>query len=142
MSNLQTTNFKIMHKEEQIKRGLEQLAQENPDIVSEVFSPDYIAHAGEKEHKGHEFIKSFANQLRTAIPDLKVMKVEFLGQEGEVITYQRTLAGTHRAEMMGIPASDEKVQWVDMVVARFENGKIAEEWVVSELAGELLLKQS
>ncbi len=32
------------------------------------------------------------------------------------------------------------IKWTDMVVSRFENDKIAEEWVVSELMGELLLK--
>jgi len=43
--------------------------------------------------------------------------------------------------MMGIPASEKKIKWKEMVVSRFEGDKIAEEWVVSELAGQLLLKQ-
>jgi predicted ester cyclase len=68
------------------------------------------------------------------------LKVEFLVDEGAKITWQRTLEGTHQVDMQGIPASGKKVKWIDMVVSRFENGKIAEEWVVSELMGELLLK--
>ena len=43
--------------------------------------------------------------------------------------------------MMGIPPSKKKIKWNEMVVSRFEGDKIAEEWVVSELAGQLLLKQ-
>jgi predicted ester cyclase len=43
--------------------------------------------------------------------------------------------------MMGIPPSDKKIKWIEMVVTRFEGDRIAEEWVVSELAGQLLLKQ-
>jgi predicted ester cyclase len=42
--------------------------------------------------------------------------------------------------MQGIPPSGKKVKWVDLVVTRFNNERIAEEWVVSELMGELLLK--
>jgi predicted ester cyclase len=42
--------------------------------------------------------------------------------------------------MMGIPPSGKKVKWIEMVVTRFKDKKIAEKWVVSELAGELALK--
>lgn len=44
------------------------------------FSADYIAHSGEKTHNGHKFIKQFAKQLRTAIPDIKIVKIEVLSQ--------------------------------------------------------------
>jgi predicted ester cyclase len=40
---------------------------------------------------------------------------------------------------MGIPPYGEKVEWRDMVVTRFDDGKVAEEWTVSKLAGKLLL---
>ncbi len=36
--------------------------------------------------------------------------------------------------------NEKKLKWNEMVVSRFEGDKIAEEWVVSELAGQLLLK--
>lgn len=129
-----------MNKEEQIEFGLEQLVKGNLDVVDEIFSSDYVAHAGDKTYKGHEFIKQFARQLRSAIPDIHIAKIEFLAQACDTITWQRTLSGTHKANMMGIPPSGKKVKWSEMVVTRFKDKKIAEEWVVSELAGELALK--
>jgi predicted ester cyclase len=129
-----------MDKQEHLNYALEQLIKGNLLVVDEVFSPDYIAHAGGKEYKGHEFIKRFANQLRSAIPDIRIVKVEFLAQDSQTLTWQRTLGGTHKAEMMGIPPSNKKVDWIELVVTRFDNGKIAEEWVVSELAGALMVK--
>jgi hypothetical protein len=42
--------------------------------------------------------------------------------------------------MMGALPSGQILTWRDMVVSRFENGRIAEEWNVSELAGEMLSK--
>jgi len=43
--------------------------------------------------------------------------------------------------IVGIPPLHKKVTWNEMLVSRFKNNKITQECVVSELAGELLLKQ-
>jgi len=66
------------------------------------------------------------------------VEIAILTQSGDTIAWQRTLRGTHEAEMMGIPPTGRKVEWRDMMVTRFEGEKIAEEWTVSELAGQLL----
>ena len=109
-------------------------------FIDDLFITDYIAHSGEKEHVGHDFIRRFVKQLRSAIPDIKVVKVEVLLQSGDLVAWQRFLSGTHKADMMGVPPSEQKVQWLEMVVSRFHGDKIAEEWIISELAGELLSK--
>ncbi|UWG98984.1 ester cyclase [Dehalobacter sp. DCM] len=113
----------------------------NLSLIDEIFTTDYIAHAGGKDHKGHTFIKRYVNQLRSAIPDIKVVNVEFWIQENNTIAWQRTLSGTHHADMFGIPPTKKKITWRDMVISRFEGERIAEEWTVSELAGELLSKR-
>jgi predicted ester cyclase len=130
-----------MNKEEQIEFVLEQLLKGNLDSVDKIFSKEYLAHAGNKEYIGHEFIKRFANLLLSAIPDIKILKIEFLVRAVDMIVWQRSFSGTHKANMMGIPPSGKKVKWIEMVVTRFKDEKIVEEWVVSELAGELALKQ-
>ena len=130
-----------MNKEEQIKLGLERLVKGNLEAVDDIFSIDYTAHAGDKEYRGHEFITRFTRQLRSAIPDIQIVKIEFLAHTGDTIVWQRTLSGTHKANMMGIPPSGKRVKWIEMVVTLFKDKKIAEEWVVSELAGELAFKQ-
>lgn len=112
----------------------------NLSVIDEVFSPDYRVHSGGKEYQGHKFIKQFTNMLRTAVSDIQVVDVEILLQAGEVVTWQRTLTGKHIANMMGALPSGQKLIWRDMVVSRFENGQIVEEWNVSELAGEMLSK--
>ncbi len=68
------------------------------------------------------------------------MEVALLIQAGDTMVWQRTLSGTHEAELMGIPPTGQKVEWRDMMVTRFDGEKIAEEWTVSDLAGQLLLK--
>lgn len=117
----------------------ELLGKGNLAVVDDVFAGDYIVHTGGKEYKGHAFVKRFIGQIRSAMPDVRVVKVEVLMQAGDTIAWQRTLRGTHQADLMGIPASGQKVEWRDMLVSRFDGGKIAEEWAASELAGQLML---
>ena len=116
------------------------LGKGNLAVVDKVFAADYVLHAAGKDHKGLGFVRRFVAQLRSAIPDLRVVEIAILTQSGDTIVWQRTLIGTHEAELKGIPPSRQKVEWRDMVVTRFDGEKIAEDWGVSELAGQLLSK--
>jgi len=130
-----------MDRLEQIKNIADQLiGQGNLNIVDSAFSAEYVAHAGEKTHNGHKFIKQFTKQLRTAIPDIKIEKIVILSHSDNVLTWQRTLSGTHKSDLKGIPASNKKVKWYEIVVSRFDKDKIIEEWVSSDLAFQLMLK--
>lgn len=111
----------------------------NLGVVDEIFATDYVVHTGGKAYTGTAFVRRFIGQLRSAIPDIRVVEVACFLQAGDTIVWQRTLRGTHTAAMMGIPPSGKPVTWRDMLVSRFDGGKIAEEWAVSELAGQLML---
>ncbi len=131
-----------MDKTDLIKHVTGQLIGEgNLSIIDSAFSADYTAHSGDRTHRGQKFIRQFTKQLRTTIPDVKIVKTEILMQSENILTWQRTLKGTHKAGLMGIPASDEKVKWYEIVVSRFDHDKITEEWVASDLAFQLMLKQ-
>lgn len=77
----------IMNKKKIIRHTVDELiGKGNLEIIDKTFSTDYIAHAGEKEFKGHAFIKRFITQLYTSLPDLQVLKVEFFTDDIEKIT--------------------------------------------------------
>ena len=120
----------------------ELLGKGNLSIVEEIFSSAYVVHAENKEFRGPKFVREIVGQLRSAIPDLRVVEIEILMQAGEMVAWQRTLSGTHRADMLGIPPTGKKVEWRDMLVTRFEGETIVEEWAVSDLAGQLMSKFS
>jgi len=131
-----------MDRTNQIKFIADQLIEQgNLNIVETAFSTDYIAHSGEKTHHGHKFIRQFIKQLRTAIPDIKIVNIEILHQTENILTWQRKLSGIHKANLKGIPASNKKVKWYEIVVSRFDKDKIVEEWVATDLAFQLMLKQ-
>jgi len=112
----------------------------NLDFISELFSEDYVAHAGAKTHHGHRFIKQYIQLIRRSLPDVKLLKVEILARDEKSITWQRSFRGTHTKSLKGIPPSGKRVSWYEMMVTRFESGKIIEDWVVSDLAFQLMLK--
>lgn len=131
-----------MKRINQINTALVQLFEAgNVSIVESVFSEKYIVHDGDKTHNGHDFIKKFTKQIRKALPDLKVLKIEFLSETTNMITWQRSFSGTHIAALKSIPPSHKKIKWHEIVVSRFEDDKIAEEWLVSDLAFQMMLKQ-
>lgn len=130
-----------MKKEEFIEFANKQLIEiGNLDVIADVFDENYIVHAGNKKYQGHSFIKRWAKQLSEAMPDIHIVAIIFLVETEETIVWQRRLKGTHIKKMWGINATNQLLMWNEMVVSRIEGNKIAEEWVVSELAGEMLSK--
>lgn len=130
-----------MNHQEFIKSALKQLTEEGKhEAIATYFSANYVAHANNKKYEGHNFLTRWNKQFQAAFQNPKVVKLKFLSRENQLITWQRALSATHIKSLRGIPASHKKVIWNEMVVSRFEDGKIAEEWLVSELAGELMLK--
>jgi len=130
-----------MNKEEKIRFANKELFElGNLNVIADTFARNYIAHNSNKDYEGHDFIKRWAKQIRTAISNIRVMNVEFHIQTNDTIVWQRTLKGQHTAKMWGIRPSEKTIKWKEMVVSRFKNEKIAEEWIVSEIVGELLSK--
>ena len=81
-----------MKKEEQIKNSNYHLIEQGDlDAVERFFTANYVAHAGEKEYFGHDFIKRFVKQIRTALPDISVTSIEILVNASNKIVWQRTL---------------------------------------------------
>ena len=115
------------------------IAKGNLEVITVGFSEYYLAHIGEKTYKGFGFIKRYVKELHTAIPEIKVVKLEILSKANDIITWKRTLSGTHKAPMKGIPSSNKKIKWHEMVVSRFEKDKIIEEWIASDLAFQMML---
>lgn len=108
------------------------------DAIPEFFTPDHVTHlTGGDLAAGHEGVRRFVQGLRRAFPDLTV-KIEVLVEEGDRVAWQRTLRGTHRRAFRGFPATGEPLVWRDMLTSRFEDGRIAEEWAISDLAERML----
>ncbi|MBX3717142.1 MAG: ester cyclase [Burkholderiales bacterium] len=114
------------------------LAKGGVDAVGQFFAPDYVAHGTGKGMAGHGAIRRFVGMYRRAFPDLR-FKVEILVEAKDRVAWHRTIRATHKGDFKGFPASGRRIVWRDMVISRFRDGLIAEDWVITDLAERLLL---
>lgn len=111
------------------------------DAVADFFTSDYVVHLTDGVLKGgHGAIQTILGTLRRSFPDVEV-EVEILLESETRVAWQRTLRGTHKAAFKGFPASGRQIVWRDMVTSQFRDGRISEEWVVTDLAERLLLSK-
>ena len=108
------------------------------DAVERHFDPTYHVHLTDRDLAGgHDLVRKGVGMVRRAFPELAV-EVEVLVEAGDRVAWQRTLRCVQRGPYAGFPASDREVVWRDMVTSVFRDGRIAEEWIVSDLAEQLL----
>ena len=102
-------------------------------VVDEAFAPDYQEHNPRPgQEPGIAGYKGGVEMMRAAFPDLS-LDVRDIIAEGDRVAILYTLHGTHDAELMGIPASGQRVLSEGMVFARVRDGKVIERWGVQDM---------
>jgi len=113
----------------------------NLDVIDDFFTSDYTVHlTGRVMKAGHSTVRDILRSLQQSFPDIQV-EVDILLEGESRVAWQRTLRGTHKGKFKGFPASGLQVVWRDMVTSQFRDGLIAEEWVINDLAEQLLLSR-
>lgn len=82
-------------------------------------------------------MRTYLEMLRRAFPKVRVT-VEALLEGDDRIAWQRTLEGDQEGPFAGFPACGRKIVWREMVTSQFRDGRIAEDWIVTDLAEALL----
>lgn len=111
------------------------------DRIGEHFAESYQAHGTGRTLRGHAGLRAYIQRIRRAFPDLEV-SMEILLEAGDRVAWQRTVTGTQRGAFAGFPATGQRVRWRDLVVSRVEEGRFVEDWVVTDLAEQLLRARS
>jgi predicted ester cyclase len=89
------------------------------DVVGYGLGPDNIV--------GPESFKAFHRSFVSAYPNLRVI-VEDTVTEGDKIAARCRVTGVHSGDGIGIAPTDRTVDFTGMLIARVEDGKIAEAW--------------
>lgn len=77
-------------------------------------------------------LHTFNRVLRPAFPDLEVEIHEQIA-EGDKVTTRKTIHGTHRGELLGIPATNRRIS-IDVIdIVRLDNGRYVEHWGLNTL---------
>jgi len=78
----------------------------------------------------------FDQILRPALPDLTV-EIHDQIAEADKVTTRKTLRGTHRGELLGVPATNNPVAIEVIDVVRLQDGRYVEHWGVTTLPSVL-----
>ena len=109
----------------------------NVDIMDELMAAHYARHmAISAPPLTREGQKQRILGFRRAFPDLR-LTIEDMVAEGEKVSFRLTLRGTHRGEFMRVPPTGKQIVVGAVDVARFEDGKVVEQWGQTDLLGWL-----
>jgi predicted ester cyclase len=113
------------------RRALEEVCSgRDPAGIDEVYSPRFVDHVNAVEYHGTDGARQSVARYLQLFPDLRFV-VEEQVTEGDRVASRWTLHGTHRGR---------RVRLRGIVISRFEDGKIVEDWAASdtlELARQL-----
>ena len=106
----------------------EMFNQRNFAVIDELFASDYVYHGPQnQELKGAEGLKKFISHFLEAFPDLH-LEINDLVAEGDKVASRVTMKGTHKGELHGIAPTGKEVTTTIILITRFADGKVAEDW--------------
>ena len=101
---------------------------DNPDILEEVYAPDFVWHDPDRDIQGLEEARQFISMFKSAFLDMSAT-IEDVIAEGDKVVTRVTIHGTHQGETEEFgPPTGRQVEGGGLSLHRIEGGKIVEEW--------------
>jgi steroid delta-isomerase-like uncharacterized protein len=123
-----------------VRRFVEEFqTRHNLAAVDDYMSPDFVDHCSPPGlPPDREGVKMQFTMFFTALPDLQALIHDQVADENKVVT-RKTLRGTHRGDLMGIPPTGKTVDIEVIDILAVKDGKITDHWNLVDQLG--LLKQ-
>ena len=113
---------------------------QNYDVVDDIFTENYTRHdpaSPESESGPGPWVESM-KALHEAFPDVEVHVGELIA-EGDLVSFEGTMTGTHQGEFRGIEPTDASIEIQGNAMHRVREGELAETWATWDFLG--LLRQ-
>ena len=104
------------------------------DVIDELISPNYLSHGLPMSISGPQEYRQTIETFRSGFPDLYMLVEEQIA-EGDQVSNQGYITGTHRGEFLGVAASGQQIKVNVISMWRFENNKVVENWVQIDFMG-------
>jgi steroid delta-isomerase-like uncharacterized protein len=100
----------------------------NLNAVDNYMSPDFVDHSVPPGlPPDREGVKMQFSMFFNALPDLHAIIHDQIADDDKVVT-RKTLRGTHKGDLMGIPPTGKTVDIEVIDILRVQNGKITDHW--------------
>ena len=110
-----------------IENAVAQMNSGNLEGYLEMYGDDLTLHGYPPEVQGKEGVTAFYTAFAKALPDIE-LTIEDAVTDGDKVALRYRVRGTHSDELMGVPATGNKVDVEGQSFFRFENGRVAERW--------------
>lgn len=118
-----------------VRQRIEAFAGEgNVALADELFAADYVNHDPPFPDSTREQLQQTVIRSHVGLPDARITIDDVIAEEDRVVT-RYTLRGTHQGELRGIPPTGRRVTLQGIVISRIADGKIVEEWNLSDKLG-------
>jgi steroid delta-isomerase-like uncharacterized protein len=103
------------------------------DLFDQLFADDFVDHTPQPGTTPDKVgVRALYTVLRAAFPDFRP-EIHWQATEGNLVTTYKTYHGTHRGEVLGIPATGRRVSFETVDAMRVVDGKITDHWGVANL---------
>ncbi len=132
---MSSRDFTVKDVKSQIQKTFDELNKRNLAILDERFSPNVIVHSAMgTDVRGLQAYKESVNQTFSTFPDIHYTLIDVLADEDKSAT-RYTWTGTHKGKLGGtsgnVAPTGKKVTMTVYSIARYEAGKVAEQWTMS-----------
>jgi predicted ester cyclase len=103
-----------------------------PEMVDEIFAPDYVHHDSRGGSMRREQIKQFVAELLAAYPD-RTSTVHDLIADGDKVAVYWSSTGHRHGGFQGRPATGARETATGMWIARVEGDRLVEGWEIVDL---------
>lgn len=120
----------MTEKHKEIARFISQKVVNEKDYapIEAYLTDDYVYHGlGGMTAQTPQGFKAAIEGFHAAIPDLKSEILDMVA-EGDRLVLRFNFTGTHQGEFLGFPASGARLHFEGMIMRRFVDGKVAEDW--------------
>ena len=102
--------------------------QGNFRVMDKLFDPHFVRHdLDPKDGQGREQNEQLIRRMRATFPDLH-FSVDDVIASGDKVATRYHFEGTHLGDALGFPPTGKKAGYTGMLIQRFANGKIVEQW--------------
>src|SRR4051812_41443449 len=97
------------------------------EVADEVLDPGFVDHGPMGETPGVDAFKALTEQWLAGVPDVHCA-VEDYFEAGDMAAWNIRVTGTQTGEMMGMPPSGKRFEYVTPNIARFSGNRPVEHW--------------
>lgn len=81
--------------------------------------------------EGREAYKQVMPRFWAGLPDVQATEEDILAA-GDAVVARFTVTGTHKGQLWGIPPTGRRVSWQAVMIYKFREGKISQQWAAED----------